>query len=140
MTRDIVAETLELAAQHVDAQLTVAVSGMPADFILRAVAKTLRSDDFRAVVERATAESEAKDSGLSPPVELNVDEAERFGKMLDDDSPPSPALRSLFKETEPEAKATCATINAACKACGGSGSDCSRFPIQGCAVCNGGAP
>jgi len=50
--------------------------------------------------------------GLSSPIELNADEAERFAKMLDDDSPPGPALRALFAKAEPEAKAT------TCQRCG----------------------
>jgi len=45
-------------------------------------------------------------------IELNADEAERFAKMLDDDSPPGPALRALFAKAEPEAKAT------TCQRCG----------------------
>ena len=45
-------------------------------------------------------------------IELNADEAERFAKMLDDDSPPGPGLRALFAKAEPKAKAT------TCQRCG----------------------
>lgn len=41
---------LSLAADHVLTQLTMAQSGMPADLILLAIDKTLRSDDFRALL------------------------------------------------------------------------------------------
>jgi hypothetical protein len=50
LVQDTVRVTSELCAQHVDAQECVVNSGMPAEVMIKMVAKTLRSEDWNQVV------------------------------------------------------------------------------------------